>query len=95
MSFNRSASGSLFREILGFEEAEDTVLVDTEICQPFDVVGGSTDDDTRSSEGSESDDPIHDDTLLQDLFYVNKVYIFLELSSSSWHDLWEFSAVWT
>ncbi|XP_028397672.1 C2 domain-containing protein 3-like isoform X2 [Dendronephthya gigantea] len=68
----RSASGSLFREILGLEEAEDTELK-TEISLPVDlVVAGSSDDDTRSSIGSESDDPMHDETLLQDLFYVNK-----------------------
>ena len=77
--FSRSVSGSLFKEILKFDEVEDTTLTKPDISS-IDLV--ACDDDiellceSRSSIGSESDDPMHDETLLQDLFYVNKVYWF-------------------
>ena len=75
--FSRSVSGSLFKEILKFDKVEDTTLTKPDISS-IDLV--ACDDDiellyeSRSSIGSESDDPMHDETLLQDLFYVNKVY---------------------
>ena len=72
--FSRSVSGSLFKEILKFDE-EDTILGQPDISFP--VVPCDDDIDllyeSRSSVGSESDDPIRDETLLQDLFYVAKV----------------------
>ena len=77
--FSRSVSGSLFKEILKFDEVEDTTFTKPDISS-IDLV--ACDDDiellyeSRSSIGSESDDPMHDETLLQDLFYVNKVYWF-------------------
>ena len=74
--FYRSLSGSLFKEILKFDEAEDTALTKPGISS-IDLVACDDDVellyDSRSSIGSESDDPMHDETLLQDLFYVNKV----------------------
>ena len=70
----RSVSGSLFKEILKFDEEEDTILGQPDISFP--VVPCDDDIDilyeSRSSVGSESDDPICDETLLQDLFYVAK-----------------------
>ena len=73
--FSRSVTGSLFKEILEFHEEGHTTLAKPDIS--FDIT--ACDDDiellceSRSSIGSESDDLIHDETLLQDLFYVNKV----------------------
>jgi hypothetical protein len=71
--FSRSVTGSLFKEILEFHQEGHTTL-----AKP-DISFAACDDDiellceSRSSIGSESDDLIHDETLLQDLFYVNKV----------------------
>ncbi|CAB4023403.1 Hypothetical predicted protein, partial [Paramuricea clavata] len=68
----RSVTGSLFKGILEFHEEGDTTL-----AKP-DISFAACEDDiellceSRSSIGSESDDPIHDETLLQDLFYANK-----------------------
>jgi hypothetical protein len=69
--FSRSASGSLFKEILKFGEADDTMLVKPDVS----IVPSDTEllYESGSSIESESDDPLHDDTLLQDLFYVNEV----------------------
>jgi hypothetical protein len=72
--FSRSVSGSLFKEILKFDE-EDTMVDQPDMSFP----SVSCDEDiellyeSEGSVGSESDDPMRDETLLQDLFYVTKV----------------------
>ena len=78
MSF-RSTPGSLFKEILKFSETDDFEVITKDSKLPIDLILQNSDEklmfgyNSTSSVGSDSDDPVYDDTLLQDLFYVNEV----------------------
>ena len=78
MSF-RSIPGSLFKEILKFSETDDLEVITRDSKLPIDLILQNSDEklmfgyNSTSSVGSDSDDPVYDDTLLQDLFYANEV----------------------
>lgn len=67
-----NSSGSFLKEILEFDETQNSTLASEDIPLINDH-DGYKEFLSSSSIGSDSDDPIQDDTLLQHLFYVDKV----------------------
>lgn len=81
LSPSRNESGSLFKEILKFDEGDESEPISEDPSLPIDLILQDDEDEEKliydcystSDAGSDSDDPEYDDTLLRDLFFTDKV----------------------
>ena len=76
-----------------FSETDDLEVITKDSKLPIDLILQNSEEklmfdyNSTSSVGSDSDDPVYDETLLQDLFYVNKVSKYTVVASKYMHVL--------